>query len=195
MNKWTSTHRDFRGWKIDWNMFQEQKMTMNTDACIFRLRLSCFAILTMFSGSFTLERNSNRLKNFARLFLIADNIACWVSNQITNSEQKVPCLVHRKAKMAKNWVFIFGKLMVLVRVFEDEKAIVTRINYMISQNWQFWNFSKFIRNPIWMHENVAVKMRISGMWMKWLCSNLARVEINRRLWLFISFPVALLMRL
>ena len=37
--------------------------------------------------------------------------------------------------------------MVLVRVFEDEKAIVTRINYTISQNWQFWNFFKIYPKP------------------------------------------------
>ena len=109
-------------------------------------------------GYFTLERNSNWIKNLEGLSLIADYVACWI---------KLPTVIEKchfgptkKAKMAKNCVFWqnygpslgFCGRKIDCNSFQDPLMppnwILDRLPYTISQIWLFWNFSILIQNPI-----------------------------------------------
>ena len=105
----------------------------------------------------------------------------------------------KKAKMAKNRVLIFGKIMAQIRVFVGEKSIGTRfktrrciqigfwINYKISQILQFFNFSIFIQNIIWMHRRVLKRVPIDFSPTKTLTWAIILPKIRTRFFAIFAF--------
>ena len=71
-------------------------------------------------------------------------MACWIKSPTVN--KKCHFWFDKKAKMAKNRVLIFGKIMIQVRVFVGEKSIGTGFktrrclqNGFFDEYWKFKN--------------------------------------------------------
>ena len=129
----------FKGEKSIAIGFKDEKWPQIEFSLIFCLDLSSFAIITVFEGHYFFEKNSNRSKNLTGLSLVANKVAQWITLPIVN--KKCPFWANKNAKKAKNWVFIFGKIIAQIGVFEGEKSIGTR--FKTSRRFQI-GFSKNI---------------------------------------------------
>ena len=129
----------FKGEKSIAIGFKDEKWPQIEFSLIFCLDLSSFAIITVFEGHYFFEKNSDRSKNLTGLSLVANKVAQWITLPIVNKK----CLFwsNKNAKKAKNWVFIFGKIIAQIGVFEGEKSIGTR--FKTSRRFQI-GFSKNI---------------------------------------------------